>query len=380
MSFILIITGENSGEKYGARLVHEFKKLRPSFQFFGIGGQEMEREGVDLLYSIQEMGLVGGLEVVSHFPRLIKIFNHLKKEIHLKKPKAAVLIDSPDFNLRLAKKLKKYSIPILYYVSPTVWAWRKKRLETIRKTVSKMLLIFPFEEKIYQSHQIPAAYIGHPLSEITSLSLTKEEFYQKYELNPQKKIIALMPGSRKSELKFHLPILLKAVAKMNKEFQAQFLLLKAENIETELLEKFLLHSKNSLKILTNSKYEALAYSHLALAACGTSNLEAALLGTPLISFYRIFPFTYILGVKFIKIKNYSIVNILAGKRIIPELIQRNFTPEKIFQQTTSILESDKIKSIMVRNFQEIKKTLVRGQPSLRAAQELEKLVRFQPEA
>jgi len=234
MSFILIIAGENSGEKYGARLVHEFKKINPSFSFFGIGGQEMEREGVDLLYSIQEMGLVGGLEVVSHFPRLIKIFNHLKKEIHLKKPKAAVLIDSPDFNLRLAKKLKKYSIPILYYVSPTVWAWRKKRLETIRKTVSKMLLIFPFEEKIYQSHQIPAAYIGHPLSEITSLSLTKEEFYQKYELNPQKKIIALMPGSRKSELKFHLPILLKAVAKMNKEFQAQFLLLKAENIETEV--------------------------------------------------------------------------------------------------------------------------------------------------
>ncbi len=376
MAFILIVAGENSGEKYGARLVHEFKRLNPSFQFFGIGGCRMKEEGVNLLYSIQDMGIVGGLEVVSHFPRLIKIFNHLQREIRSKKPSAAVLIDSPDFNLRLAKKLKKYSIPILYYVSPTVWAWRKKRLKVIKKTVSKMLLIFPFEEKIYKNHEIPAKYIGHPLSEIINLSLTKEEFYQKYELYPGQKIIALMPGSRQSELKFHLPVLLKAMVKIKAEFPVQFLLLKAENIEADLLEKYLKNAKSNLKILNNNKYEALAYAHLVLAACGTSNLEAALLGTPLIAFYRIFPLTYLFGIKLIKIKNYSIVNILAGEKIIPELIQHNFTPENIFQETKKILGSELIKSRMVENFSHLKKTLNKGQASLTAAQELEKLLRF----
>jgi len=376
MAFILIVAGENSGEKYGARLVHEFKRLNPSFQFFGIGGCRMKEEGVNLLYSIQDMGIVGGLEVVSHFPRLIKIFNHLQREIRSKKPSAAVLIDSPDFNLRLAKKLKKYSIPILYYVSPTVWAWRKKRLKVIKKTVSKMLLIFPFEEKIYKNHEIPAKYIGHPLSEIINLSLTKEEFYQKYELYPGQKIIALMPGSRQSELKFHLPVLLKAMVKIKAEFPAQFLLLKAENIEADLLEKYLKNAKSNLKILNNNKYEALAYAHIVLAACGTSNLEAALLGTPLIAFYRIFPLTYLFGIKLIKIKNYSIVNILAGEKIIPELIQHNFTPENIFQETKKILGSELIKSRMVENFSHLKKTLNKGQASLTAAQELEKLLRF----
>lgn len=378
MGFILIIAGENSGEKYGAHLVHEFKKLRPSFQFFGIGGSHMKKEGVNLLYSIQDMGIVGGLEVISHFPRLIKIFNHLQREIRSKKPSAAVLIDSPDFNLRLAKKLKKYSVPILYYVSPTVWAWRKKRLKVIKKTVSKMLLIFPFEEKIYKNNEIPAEYIGHPLSEIINLSLSKEEFYQKYELDPGRKIIALMPGSRNSELKFHLPVLLKAMAKIKAEFPVQFLLIKADSINSELLEKHLnlKYLRNNLKILNNNKYEALAYAHLVLAACGTSNLEAALLDTPLIAFYRIFPLTYILGVKLIKIKNYSIVNILAGKKIIPELIQNNFTPEKIFQETKKILGSAQIKSKMVENFSQIKKKLSKGQVSLTAALELEKLLRF----
>ncbi len=172
MDSILIVAGENSGEKYGADLVHQFKKLHPSLSFFGIGGKHMEREGVNLLFQVGELAVVGAFEIISHLPRIKKIFNKIKRETKRQKPSAAVLIDSPDFNLRLAKKLKKLSIPVLYYISPTVWVWRKGRLKTIKKTVNKMMLIFPFEEKIYEDYGIQASYVGHPLKERVRASLT----------------------------------------------------------------------------------------------------------------------------------------------------------------------------------------------------------------
>lgn len=377
MSSILIVAGENSGEKYGARLVHEFKKIHPSFSFFGIGGKEMEKEGVDLLFSVKDMGVVGGFEILSHLPRLKKIFNCLQKEIARKKPQASVLIDSPDFNLRLAKKLNNQSIPVLYYISPTVWAWRRRRLKTIKKTVHKMLLIFPFEEKIYKKEEIPATYIGHPLREFVKRSLSREEFHQKYGLDPEKKLISILPGSRKSELKFHMPVLLRALDSIKDEFDPQCLLLHAENLDLSLTHTYISSYRNDLKVLSTDKYEALAYSHLALAACGTANLEAALLEVPLISFYRILPLTYFLGKRLVPIKIYSIINILAGKKIIPELIQKEFTPENIFKETKEILGSEKSRSRMIENFKSIKTLLGESQASLNAARELEKIILFE---
>ncbi len=374
MSSILIIAGENSGERYGARLVHEFKKTHPSFSFFGIGGKEMEKQGVDLLFPIKDMAVVGGFEILSHLPRLKKIFNHIQKETKRKKPVASVLIDSPDFNMRLAKKLKKQSIPVLYYISPTVWAWRKGRLKTLKKTIQKMLLIFPFEEKIYNEHGIPATYVGHPLREYVKVSLSRKEFHQKYELDPEKKVISILPGSRKSELKFHLPILFRALDKIRGEFESQYLFLLAENLESSLIHSFISSYHNNLKLLAADKYDAMAYSHLVLAACGTSNLEAALLGVPLISFYRILPLTYSLGKRFVHLKNYSIVNILAGKEIIPELIQKDFTPENIFQETKKILGSEQSRLRMIENFKSIKTVLGESQASQNAAKELEKII------
>jgi len=379
MSSILIIAGENSGERYGARLVHEFKKIHPSFSFFGIGGKEMEKQGVDLLFSVKDMAVVGGFEILSHLPRLKKIFNRLQKETIRKKPVVSVLIDSPDFNLRLAKRLKKQSIPVLYYISPTVWAWRKGRLKTIKKTVQKMLLIFPFEEKIYKEHGIPATYLGHPLREFVKVSLSRKEFHQKYGLDPENKFISILPGSRKSELKFHMPILLRALDKIRDEFESQCLFLLAENLESSIIHPFISSYHNDLKVLTADKYEAMTYSHLVLAACGTANLEAALLGVPLISFYRILPLTYSLGKRFVYIKNYSIVNILAGKKVIPELIQKDFTPENIFQETKEILSSEQSRSRMIENFKSIKTILGESQASQNAARELEKVILFQKE-
>lgn len=374
MGSILIIAGENSGEKHGAKLVQQFKKIQPSFKFFGIGGKYMAAEGVRFICSVDKLALVGLFEIITHIPRLLKLFSQIKKEVLENSPAAAVLIDSPDFNLRLAKGLKKLSIPVLYYISPTVWAWRSQRLRVIKKTVEKMLLIFPFEERIYKRNDIPAVYVGHPLKERVKISLSKEEFLHKYNIDSRKKMILLLPGSRKSEVKNHIPILIQTVEKMKIEFDAQFFLLLAENLEEEYVSTFIPSHIETVKIVKQDSYEALAYCDIALSSCGTANLEAALLGTPVVSFYRIFPLTYYLGVRFIKIKNYSIVNILAGERVIPELIQKKFTAENLLKETKKILDSEKVRSEMREHYRKISHLLGEKIASENAARELEKMI------
>lgn len=371
---ILVVAGENSGDKYGADLVHQFHKLHPELTFFGIGGTHMKAEGVELLYSVHDLGVIGGFEVLSHLLRIKKIFNRIQREVKKRKPTASVLIDSPDFNLRLAKKFKRLSIPVLYYISPTVWAWRKGRLKTISKTVERMMLIFPFEKKIYKESMIPAVYVGHPLKEKVKNSLTKQEFLEKYSLNPKKKLIAILPGSRKNELKYHMPVLPETLHLLHKEQDVQFILLLAENLDKSLISDFLPLFPEEMLVLAEDHYEAIAASDLVLSACGTANLEAALLETPLLAFYRISPLTYFFGRRLAKIDNFSIVNILTGRRIIPELIQRNFTPENIFQEAKKILESKEIRSEMIDQFRKIKDILGNKNASQNAANELQKLI------
>jgi lipid-A-disaccharide synthase len=284
------------------------------------------------------------------------------------------LIDSPDFNLRLVKSIKKFGIPVLYYISPTVWAWRKGRLKTIKKYVDKMLLIFPFEEMIYQQNGISAEYVGHPLLERMNLSFTREEFLRKYSLSPDKKTICLLPGSRNSEINYHMPILIPAVQTIGEQGGIQFVLPLAENLDVEDLRDFIPAENDRIKILTEDRLDGMAYSDLILSSCGTANLEAALLGIPLIAYYRISPLTYNLGVPFVRTPNYSIVNILADSEIVPELIQRDFTPENIVYETFKILQSEEIRTRMKEQFQHIRQSLGEQKASQNAAHELEKLL------
>ncbi len=374
MDSILIIAGENSGEKYGADLVHQFKKLHPAFTFFGIGGQYMAAEGVEILFSVNDLGVVGGFEVLSHLPRIKKIFNRIKHEVKRRQPVASVLIDSPDFNLRLAKKLKKQSIPVLYYISPTVWAWRRGRLKTIKKTIEKMMVIFPFEEKIYKESNIPAVFVGHPLKGKVRSTLTRQEILEKFGLNSRKKLITLLPGSRTSELKNHMPVLTEALHLIKNEWDIHFFLLLAEGLDKNLITDFLPLFPDNLTVLSENHYEAMAASDLVLSACGTANLEAALLETPLLAFYHISPLTYSFIRWLAHIDNFSIVNILAGKRIVPELIQRDFTPANIFQESKRILESEEIRTEMISHFRKIKNILGEKAAARNAAKELQKII------
>ncbi len=292
---LLIIAGEKSGENYGAAVVRRFKALQPGIGFFGIGGTKMAAEGVDILVSMDALAVVGLFEVVSHLPRIRRIFNRIRSEVEIRRPAAAILIDSPDFNLRLAKKLHRLGVPVLYYIGPTVWAWRKGRLKTVKKYVRKMCLIFPFEEDIYRTAGVPARFVGHPLLERVRVAFGRDEFLSKYGLDPDKKLIVILPGSRRSEIRFHMPVLAEALERIRREVPSQFVFILAEDLDPGILEPLLPPGAPDIKILGENAYEAMAAADLVLSACGTANLETALLETPLVAFYRLSTLTYRAG-------------------------------------------------------------------------------------
>jgi lipid-A-disaccharide synthase len=370
MKPILIVAGESSGERYGADVVGEFRKLQPLATFFGVGGRRMADRGVELLFSIDELSAVGVFEVVSRLPHFRRLFKRLEREVDARAPAAAVLIDSPDFNLRLAGRLKASGIPVVYYISPTVWAWRRGRLKAIRKSVDRMLLIFPFERKIYEEQGVSAIFVGHPLRDRVAASLSREEFLTRHGLRPDAPIVALLPGSRPTELRHHLPVLARAVERLRAERDIQFVLVLADNLTRDDLGRFPAAAGGGVLVLTEDAYDAMAHADVVLSACGTANLETALLGTPLVAFYRLSPLTYYPFRRLLRIRDYSIVNILAGKRVVPELIQRDFNPGRLAEETLGLLSSTERRSAMRAEFSRLRDTLGKGGAAANAAREL----------
>lgn len=378
MTSVLIVAGESSGEKYGAGLVRAVRLSRPGIRFFGIGGREMERAGVEIVRRLEDLAVVGVFEVLSRIPRLRRIFRRLIDETHARRPAAAVLIDSPDFNLRLAKKLKTAGVPVLYYVSPTVWAWRRGRLKTIRETVARMLLIFPFEQALYDAEGISAAYVGHPLSEYLTVRLTRERFFKAHGLNPRHKLVTVLPGSRKGEIERHMPVLVRGLALLKDKLPLNVLFVLAENLDPAVLAARLPAGLKDAKIVSRDRFEALASADLVLSACGTANLEAAMLSRPLVTFYRISPLTFFFGRRLVRIKRFSMVNILAGREVVPELIQGRFTPNNVCARALEVLTDAGVRKNMKSEFRKLRKMIGRKKPSPAAARELGKLLDAAP--
>ncbi|MDD8025060.1 MAG: lipid-A-disaccharide synthase, partial [Acidobacteriota bacterium] len=372
---IFLVAGEKSGDNLGAALLYAFRAEHPGMEAFGIGGSALAAAGLERLRPMEDLALIGLVEVVGHLPRLRRLLRSLLAEVRRRRPDAAVLIDSPDFNLRLAARLKKLGVPVLYYVSPTVWAWRPGRLRTIRRSVDRMMLIFPFEEAIYAKAGIPARYIGHPLLERVRTEKSRDEVRTRLGIGPERPLIAILPGSRAGEVARHMPVLMKAAVRIQASSNARFALLKADDLDEALLKSFIPPSLAGLDIIDHSPYDVLAASDLALSACGTANLEAALLGVPLVTFYRVSPLTYLFGVKLIRIRLFSIVNILAGERLVPELIQKDFTPERLASEALRLLGSAADRDRMKRRFAEIKTGLGNEPASRNAARELDELIK-----
>jgi lipid-A-disaccharide synthase len=375
MKSVLIVAGENSGDRHGADVVREFKKRHPDIQFFGIGGRRLDEEGVEIICPVEKLSAVGIFEVITRIPHFRRIFNQVRRETQARDPLAAVLIDSPDFNLRLARMLTKTATPVLYYISPTVWAWRKNRLKTIRKVVARMCLIFPFEKKVYEDNHIPASFVGHPLKGRIGTRLSREKFLAKYSLPPEAQLITLLPGSRPTEVKNHLPILVEAVQKLQADLSLRFLIVRAESIPRRFLERYLPQREPGIVILPEDGLEAMAYSDLVLSSCGTANLETALLGTPFIAFYRLSPFTYYPFHHLVKVREYSIVNILAGRKVVPELIQGDFKADNLVRETKLLLFSKERRRRMKEEFRRVDEILGEEDAAENVARELESVIR-----
>jgi lipid-A-disaccharide synthase len=294
----------------------------------------MQAAGVRAVVDSRSIAVVGLVEVVAHIPRIYGEFRKLKKAAAAERPDVAVLTDAPDFNLRVAKFLKRQGVPVVYLIAPQAWAWREGRVKTLRATVKRLLCIFPFEEEFFTRHGVPTTYIGHPLARIVRASTTREEFCAKFGLPEDRKIVVLLPGSRHGEIERHLDDLLDATKRLDGRGLV-FLLALPGGFGNTFSERI---SGSSIQVIEDATWEALAHAELALAASGTVTMEAALLGCPLVTFYKVNALSWILGRWLVRAPFLSMVNLVAGRKIAPELIQGEMSGERIAAEAVRLLE------------------------------------------
>lgn len=364
----LFVVVDHSAERYAQELLQHFAVLDPLRRFFGVGGDLVAAAGVELLEHSRSIGVVGILEVASSLWRLKLLQKRILKECHERGVRSAILIDYPDFNLRLAQKLSAMGIRVYYFVSPTVWAWRPGRIEWIRRYIRHLFLIYPFELDIYRKAGIHhVSYVGHPLTSKVKADLNADGFRESQGLPPSEDLLAVLPGSRLGEVRRHLPIMLQALSLL-KTPGLHPVLLKADSIPTDLIQRMLGSWKNRCTVLPQPQgHNLISASRAVLSTCGTATLEIALLGTPFVVVYRVNPVSYFLGHRLIRIKRFSIVNILAERELVPELIQHRMTPENIAAALDHLLGSDSARSDQIKGFAQVSSLL---DPSLNPAQRI----------
>ena len=359
MRHVLIIAAENSAENYGAQVIDEFKKHNNKIRFFGLGGDRFIKRGVDVLVHSKELAVLGLIEVVSSILKLKRCMDLLVKEAIKRKAAAVFLIDYPDFNLRIAKKFKKAGIPVYYYISPTVWAWRYSRVKLIRKYIDHLFIIFPFEIDIYKKEKIPFTYTGHPLVPMVKVDRSREDFREERQVDDKDKLLTLMPGSRKAEVDSLLPGMLEAVELLKAEFNIKVFLLLADNIDRDHVLGYLEDSPVNVRVIEQKQgHNLINASDAIITTCGTSNLEIAIIGVPFAAVYRLSKLSYFLGKGFVKIDKYSIVNILAQEEVVTELIQENYKAANMAQEVKRILWEKKARDEMLSQFARIRDMLL----------------------
>jgi lipid-A-disaccharide synthase len=331
---LLVSAGEASGELYGAGLIEALKRRVPDLECFGVGGERMRAAGCDNVVDACTLSVVGITEIVSHLPRIYGEYRRLLRAVDERKPDAAIVIDSPAFNFKVARAMHERGVPVIYYVCPQLWAWREGRVQRFHQWVKKALVIFPFEEKWYREHGVDAEYVGHPLADAPPPRVSREEFAAKYSLNPARQWIALLPGSRKKEIAMNLPALAAGASRVQGEYE--FILPAASTVERPWLETRLRGSALRLAVVEGAG-AALRHSRAAVVASGTATVEAALAGTPMVVVYRVSGLTWALGHRLVKVPYVAMPNLIAGELVVPELIQSAFTPENVAARLEEIL-------------------------------------------
>jgi lipid-A-disaccharide synthase len=366
---ILISAGEASGEMYGAQLIEALRRHDPSLEFLGAGGEKMRAAGCDIVVDARDLSVVGITEILSRLPKIWGLFHKLIAEADKRKPGLAVVIDSPAFNWRVARQLKKRGIPVVYYVAPQFWAWRQGRVRLLRKYITKALVIFPFEEQFYRERGVDATFVGHPLADLPKPTIERADYAAQYHLDPEKHWITLMPGSRVKEVGMNLPAILESASQFGLAYE--FLLPVAPTLDRSWIASLI---GNSAPIhLVPESLPALYHSRAGIIASGTATVEAAMMSLPFVMVYRVSRLTYWLGKPRVKVPHFAMVNLIAGKEVVPELVQNNFTAAKVVARLNEILPDGSARDRMLKGLAGVKAHL-RGpenggpHPSERAAQ------------
>ncbi len=364
---IFIIAGEASGDMHAAHLVQALRARDSNLTFSGVGGPLMRQAGVELYEDLTKIAVVGFVEILKHFGEFRRIFHVILAKVKKTQTAAVILIDYPGFNLRLAKELKKLNVKVIYYISPQVWAWKENRVETIKKYVDKMLVLFEFEKKFYAQRGLAVEFVGHPFIDTIKIKKTKQEFLQSDWFSDQKVTIGILPGSRHKEIENLLPPMIEAARILNREFsgKVQFLLLQAPTIPREWLQKylnndFLVSTDDAplrLIIVDNQTYDGINASDVCMVASGTATLETAILNKPMVVVYKTSPLTYWLARRLIKIPYIAMANVVAGKKIIPECIQQEATGERIAQELKNIFTDEMLMTKIKSELKKVKESL-----------------------
>jgi len=337
---ILIVAGEASGDLHGSHLVRQMRLLDPDLRFYGVGGKRMREAGVALTADIADTAVVGLTEVVKKIPAILRVRRALTRSLDTEKPALVILIDYPDFNLPLAKRAKKRGVPVFYYISPQVWAWRKGRIDQIKNTVDKMAVILPFEEELYRQEGVDVSFVGHPLLDVVKARYSREEALRRFGLKDGVRTIALLPGSRESEVDRLLPEMMKAAAMLDRKIPPlQFVLPVADSLPAQTVEDIVRPFGTKVALVRDDIYDAVATADLAIVTSGTATLETALLEKPMIIVYKVSAISYAVGRMVIRVPFIGLANLLAGKKVVPELIQAEASAERIAAEAIRLLAS-----------------------------------------
>jgi len=334
---LLISAGEASGDMYAARLASALRKRLPDISLFGMGGPQMRAAGVDVVTDYKEVSVVGITEILSHLPSLIRAMRHLVSEARRRKPPFAILTDFPGFHLRLARKLRPLGVRNIYYICPQFWAWRPWRVRIVRRRFAQALCIFPFEEAFFSNAGVSTKFIGHPLVGAVRPTQPREEFCRQLNLDPTQPIVTILPGSRHAELAQHLPVIREACVRIQAQRPAQFVLAAAAHASLNELQSGWSPAL-TIRVVENQTYDALAAADAAIVSSGTATVESALLDVPMVVVYRLTPLTALLAKPLVRTKFFSMVNLIADRPVVPELIQKDFTPDRVSQEILRLLK------------------------------------------
>ncbi|MDP2929529.1 MAG: lipid-A-disaccharide synthase, partial [Candidatus Omnitrophota bacterium] len=365
---ILIIAGEPSGDLHASNLAKDLKKLKPDLKFFGLGGKLCKEAGVEIDFDISKLSIIGLVDVWKNIFTIGKVFKDILKKVDSTNVDLAILVDYPGFNLRLARELSKRGIPVIYYISPQVWAWGADRIGIIKECVTKILVFFKFEEDLYKKSGVSSEFVGNPLLETVKITLPKDEILKKYGLSNAKPVIALLPGSRAMEVKTLLKIMAGSAGIIAKGLNgAQFVVAKYKNLPIALYEKAIKDSGHNIKIIDGDAYNILSVSDFAIVASGTATLETAIIGTPFVITYKVGLINYIAYKIVAKTKILGLVNVIARRVIVPEFLQYDATPEKIARESLEILQDGVKRAAMISELARVKSSLGTPGASMRAA-------------